>query len=170
MRQQLFRNKTDAFIETGSHIGFGIELALHSGFSKIYSIELMPEFYEACVEKFKDNDKVELILGDSFYKLEEILEKNPGTPFTYWLDGHYSGAGTAFGVKESPLLKELEVILSRGVSGELIYVDDMRLYRNFDEELHIKSISELIAKYVPDAKMHYEASIHDPLDILVIDY
>ena len=83
---------------------------------------------------------------------------------------HYSGGDSGFGVKESPLLRELEVIFKRGVEGELIYVDDMRLYRNFDDELNKDSIKQLIKKYKPNAKLYYEASIYDPQDILVIEY
>jgi hypothetical protein len=111
-----------------------------------------------------------MILGDSFYKLGEILEKHPTTPFTYWLDGHFSGGDSGFGVKESPLIKELETILRRGVDGELIYVDDMRLYRQFDAETNIDAIVALLKEYKPNGFVHYEASCHDPADILVIEY
>lgn len=170
MRTALFEKKTENFIETGSYHGFGIGLALRSGFSKVYSIELTPHFFHECAGMYSHDPRVHMILGDSFYKLEELLQANPDTPFTYWLDGHYSGGNTGFGVKETPLLKELEVILSRKVDGELIYVDDMRLYRSFDEEVNIESIEALVKKYRPEAITHYEATEYDPQDILVISY
>ncbi len=170
MRLDKFDKKTEAFIETGSHVGLGIDLAILSGFSEIYSIELVEIYYLGCVEKFKDVSKVNLILGDSFYELGKILKKNPNKPFTYWLDGHFSGDDTGFGVKETPLMKELETILERNIDGELIYVDDMRLYRNFDEETNIEKIYELLKKYKRHGKIHYLSSPHDIEDILVIDY
>lgn len=170
MRFNNFNKKTECFIETGSYIGQGIQLALNSGFSKVYSIELTDHFYEICRKKFQNDDRVQLIKGDSFYKLKELLDENPNTQFTYWLDGHYSGGNTGFGVKESPLLQELEVILSRNIQGELVYVDDMRMYRAFDEELNITSIENLIKKYKPNATATYEATRWDAEDIMVIDY
>jgi len=170
MRNQLFKRRTAEFIETGSHTGIGIQLALMSGFSKIYSIELVDNYFNECVEKFKNNSNVYLILGDSYFKLKELLDNNPNIPFTYWLDGHYSGGDTGFGVEESPLMKELETILSREVKGELIYVDDMRLYREFNESLNFPNMVKLIKRYQPDAVIWYESSPYDIEDILAIEY
>ena len=39
-RIEKFKNKTSNFIETGSYLGDGIQLAIDSGFDNIYSIEL----------------------------------------------------------------------------------------------------------------------------------
>jgi hypothetical protein len=100
--------------------------------------------------------------------LEKLIAKFPGEAFTYWLDGHYSGGDTGKGVKESPLLQELEVILKRNLRGEMIYIDDMRLYRAFDSELHIDAIQDLIARYAPHSDTWTESTIHDQNDILVI--
>jgi hypothetical protein len=170
MRNTLFRKNTDSFIETGTCIGDGVDLAIKSGFNKIFSIEISQKYYNDCLEKFKSDERVELILGDSFYELEKLLNKYPKTPFTYWLDGHYSGDDTGIGVKETPLLKELEVILKRDVEGELIYIDDMRIYRTFDEETNFESIIEIINIHKPNAKVWYEASQHDKEDVLCIEY
>lgn len=170
MRSEPFKQKTDKFIETGSHVGLGIDLALRSGFDVVYSIELTDQYYNYCIDKFKNDGRVHLIQGDSYYELEKLLNDNENTPFTYWLDGHYSGDDTGSGVVESPILKELESILSRGVGGELIYIDDMRIYRNFDESLNIESIKNIIKKYRPNCNVWYESSAFDPQDILCVEY
>ena len=171
MRTDKFTKKTTHFIETGSHKGDGIELALQSGFEVIYSIELDLNYFKLCNEKFKNNPNVHIILGDSYYELEKLISFYKDTPFTYWLDGHYCGEGSGFGVKETPLMKELEVILTRkNIKDELIYVDDMRLYRNFDNEVNISNIEQLIKKWKPDCKTWYEPTIHDSSDILCIEY
>lgn len=170
MRTTPFFKKTESFIETGCYIGQGIDLAIHSGFTDIYSIELTPHYYQLCKDKFKDNPNVNLILGDSYYELDNLLKENPNKQFTYWLDGHYSGDDTGFGVKETPLIKELETILSRGITGEIIYIDDMRIYREFDDEVNSRTIYDILKKYVPHGQIHYEASPHDSQDILVVDY
>lgn len=169
MRSRKFTKKTEYFIETGSYAGDGIQLALESGFQKVYSIELSPNLYRDCINRFRGNEKVEIILGDSTYKLREILEKNPGMKFTYWLDGHYSGGSTAKGEKECPLREELESILSREIEGELIYIDDMRHYRDH-EDINLDTILGLIKKYKPNAKYRFEGSDLDPEDQMVIEY
>lgn len=168
MRTNLFPKYTKAFIETGSFVGDGIDLALRSGFSEVYFIELAENYFQHCQRRFDGDERVYLILGDSFYELEKLLNSFPQTPFTYWLDGHYSGDDTGFGVQESPLLKELEVIFQRKVSGEWIFVDDMRLYRNFNKELNLETIHNLMQKYIPHGQFLWESSPHDPQDILVI--
>ena len=41
-----FKNKTQSFIETGSYMGDGIQLAIDSGFEKVYSIEISESHYK----------------------------------------------------------------------------------------------------------------------------
>ena len=101
--------KRDIFIETGSHVGHGIQNALDCGFNEIYSIELSKHFYDFCCNRFKENNKVNLIFGDSSEKLIEIISKL-NKPITFWLDGHFSGDNTACGKKYSPLIEELNSI------------------------------------------------------------
>jgi hypothetical protein len=168
-KESLFFKKTSNFIETGSERGDGIMLALNSGFDKVYSIELSDSFYNQCVERFKSEPRVELIKGDSYYELENLLSKTQ-EPFTYWLDGHYSGPHTALGVLEFPIMQELESILKRNVDGELIYIDDMSYIRNYSEDINEEKIKELVSKYKKDAKIYYEDTSHGQKYILVIEY
>jgi hypothetical protein len=157
-----FVKKTEKYIETGSHQGYSIQLALDSGFSDIYSIELIKDYYDFCVKRFEHLSNVRLFLGDSPNELYKILKSMPDTSFTYWLDAHSN--------TYTPILKELEIILSRQVNGELIYIDDMRLYNQFSDEVNIVNIENLIKKLKPTAKLSYESdSLHEK-DILVIEY
>lgn len=165
-----FKQKTNCFIETGTLNGLGVQLALDSGFQWAITIELGDTLHAGARSKFTGNDRVITLQGDSSKVLPEVLETFKGTPFTYWLDGHYSGGVTALGEKESPLMEELEAILSRGVDGELIYIDDMRIYRDFNDKINTIAIKELIKEYKPDATFWFEASGYDDEDILVIDY
>lgn len=157
-----FYKKTESYIETGAFEGYSIQLALDSGFFKIYAIELIEHYYKHCVDRFVNEPKVQMILGDSSLKLKEVLDNNPNMPFTYWLDAHMSDS--------TPLITELEMILSRNINGELIYVDDMRLYENFDQTVNIQTITDLIKKYKPNAKISYESDRWHSNDILIIDY
>ena len=147
-----FYKKTESYIETGAFEGYSIQLALDSGFSKIYAIELIEHYYKHCVDRFVNEPKVQMILGDSSLKLKEVLDNNPNMS------------------DSTPLITELEMILSRNINGELIYVDDMRLYENFDQTVNIQTITDLIKKYKPNAKISYESDRWHSNDILIIDY
>lgn len=161
-KEKKFHKKTEKYIETGSFEGYSIQLALDSGFSEVYSIELFDSYYQHCVNRFKNDPRVHLICGDSSIELEKLLKTMPDTPFTFWLDAHTSDT--------TPIIHELELVLSRNVDGELIYIDDMRLYNNFNDQVNIGKITEIIQKYKPHAKISYEDDIWSKDDILIIDY
>ena len=168
-KKNKFKKINDNFIETGSYLGDGIRLAIESGFENIISIELSENYFNKCKETFKNHQNVNLILGDSYYKLSSIL-KNNNLRYTYWLDGHYSGGDTANGVLEFPIMKELEVILNRNISGEIIYIDDMRILRDYSKEININSIKNIVEKYKTGCNIHFEPSDLDDEDIMVIEY
>jgi hypothetical protein len=176
MRNNLFKKINNNFIETGCYHGNGIQLALDSGFEKVYSIEITEHYSNLCRRRFQSlGDKVELIQGDSFFKLKELLDSKPNNRFTYWLDGHHSGGDTGFGVKRFPIMEELEAILSREVTGEIIYIDDMRVLKNLtqfhsDEDINLEKILNLVNKLKPGCKIWFEATPYDTEDNLVIEY
>lgn len=49
----------------------------------------------------------------------------------FWLDAHYSGAGTARGFDETPILEEMQVIRKRH-QPDVILIDDARLFGLYD--------------------------------------
>ena len=49
-------------------------------------------------------------------------------PTLFWLDGHYSGGVTARGSKETPILDEVDKILSTKESRHVLIVDDARCF------------------------------------------
>jgi len=125
-------------LETGTHKGDGVQNALNNGFEEIISVEILPEYHEACVERFKDNNKVHLFLGDSNEKMEEMLEliKEPSLIF---LDGHFNNG--------DPLWKELEILKSHPIKTHTIIVDDMPNYFGNGEKVKEK-ILEINPNYV----------------------
>jgi hypothetical protein len=50
----------------------------------------------------------------------------------FWLDGHYSGHGTACGEQVSPILKELNIIKCQSRHDHCILIDDVRLFVDAD--------------------------------------
>lgn len=169
-KKNKFINKNNHFIETGSLYGDGIQIALESGFKKIISIEIDKSLYEHCVNRFQNNPEVEVVLGDSAFVLEKLLNDFRDTSFTYWLDGHYSGGITGFGIKEFPIMEELKAILQRNVENEVIYIDDLRILRNFSDEINLNKIQTMCFMYKPSCKIRFESSDFDSEDIMIIEY
>jgi hypothetical protein len=123
------------FLETGTYLGEGVYLALKTNyFEKIYSIEIANEFYVLNKRQFENFSSVEILEGDSAKVIREMIENDrlEKKPTLFYLDAHFSGGRT--GGKDidngCPLLRELEVIANRGVDGDVIVVDDMRLMGN----------------------------------------
>lgn len=129
------------FFETGTHLGDSVNDALNLNFDKIYSIEFDPNFYNHCIEKFKDvlNDKVFLYLGDSSILIKNILPTIDKKTM-FWLDAHGNGGG-------NPFSSELESIMNHHIKNHVIIVDDIGNY-GCDESFIIKTISS----YNPDYK------------------
>jgi hypothetical protein len=167
-----FKIKNKIFIETGSYLGDGIQLALDSGYKEIYSIELCPNLHNTCKQRFHDNLSVNLLQGDSSVVLKNLLQiLSDKLSLTFWLDGHYSGPHTAKGTKDCPLMEELEAILSRSnKTNDLVYVDDMRIYRNFDSDVNEENMIKLIKKYKPNAIITYEDTVYGVNDIMIVEY
>lgn len=164
-----FKNKNRNFIETGSYIGDGIQLAIDSGFENIYSIEISEVHYKICKERFLNNKNVSIIKGDSFYELDKLIN-NSEDSFTYWLDGHYSGGTTGFGKLEFPIMEELESILKRGVDNEIIYIDDMRILRKYSNDISELKMKDLLSIYKKEFKITFEDSEYAKDDIMIFEY
>lgn len=61
--------------------------------------------------------------GDSGELLRGLL-RDVTSPALFWLDGHYSGPGTAGASEASPLLRELEHILGAAHPASVVLIDD----------------------------------------------
>jgi len=117
-----YKGNHKLLFETGTHKGDGVQNALNVGFNEVISIEILPEYYERCVKRFKkeiEENKVHLFLGDSNERMEEMLEliKEPSLIF---LDGHFNNG--------DPLWKELEILKNHPIKTHTIIVDDMPNY------------------------------------------
>lgn len=112
--------KTSVFIETGTHLGNGVERAIDIGFEKIHSIEIIPSYYDACLEKFKDYSNVKLYIGSSTNILPEILQ-DLNERSTFWLDAHVAYPGSP-----CPILWELSAIKNHKIRNHNILIDDVR--------------------------------------------
>lgn len=151
---QLFsKYKSDIFIETGTHMGYGIERALDLGYEKIFSIEIMEGYYSGSVEKFQYDENVFLYYGDSAMHLLEIL-KRVNKRATFWLDAHMAGPG-----QPCPILYELKAIGEHKIKDHNILIDDVR---DFGTDAHdyitIQQVQEALLKINFNYKFAFESS------------
>ena len=92
-------------------------------FDEFSSIERDDAAYLNATRELKDDARVRLFLGDSSVLLPAIIMELDG-PHLFWLNAH--------GADGSPVLSELEAVLSRGRAGDadVVLVDDVRRMGN----------------------------------------
>jgi hypothetical protein len=148
-------------------MGDGIRAALDYGFKNIISIEVDEYNYKQCVERFKFNPNVNLVLGDSALCLYGAI-CHIEEPITFWLDAHYSGKGTPIGLVKYPLLYELSQILLGGFFRDTIIIDDLRLFYDTkpDRDFSFPHIHAFLRYLNRDYIITY-ADGTEPKDILI---
>lgn len=115
------------FIETGTYLG-DMLVAMKDRFDLLISVELSPTLWQNAVKRLVAYPHIQLKQGDSGAVLHEIVPALAG-PALFWLDGHYSGEGTAKGSKNCPIYEELHAILMKSKAvGHVILIDDARLF------------------------------------------
>ena len=139
------------FVETGTFFGDTVD-HFKNQFEELYSIELSSELADKAVKRFDGNAKIHIIHGNSANVLAPVLNKLRGTVL-FWLDGHYSSEfflkdvfiKTAKGETNTPVLKELEIILASNLHS-VILIDDARLFLGKDDYPTIKEIKVIVNK------------------------
>ena len=154
----LYPYKRKIFVETGTYLGEGINTALEAGFEKIYSIEIDDYYFKRCLEKFRNNEKVNLIKGDSKEELPKLL-KQIQEPATIWLDAH-----TDF---DTPIMDELKVLQQCPIKNHIILIDDVRNLKNLYKNIEFNNIINEIKKINPDYNISFIDSTYCANDILV---
>ncbi len=117
------RFKLHTLVETGTCAGDTVE-AVRGCFKQIVSIELSPVFYLMAAERLARHKHIRLLHGDSGELLGAVL-RDIDRPALFWLDAHETGGeDTARGDKASPIVEEMEAILSHPVRDHVILIDD----------------------------------------------
>jgi hypothetical protein len=150
----------EIFLETGTLFGDTIE-AVSSNFKKLYSIELSEELAERAKKRFENSKHITIIQGDSGTEIENILKKIE-QPILFWLDGHYSGdfyhkdelIKTAKGVLDTPVEKELQLILQSGLP-HIILIDDAREFNGRNDYPTIRQLKNSLKQN----KFNYQLSV-----------
>ena len=144
-------------VETGTFQGDMIA-AMRDKFDRIYSIELSNELYEKAKERFKSDQHIQLIQGDSGKALEDLMGKI-NEPALFWLDAHYSSGITAKGEEDTPIYNELRHIFNAQDLEHIIIIDDARL---FGTDAAYPTIDEL-KKFILSRKRDVNITINDDM-------
>ncbi|OGF24903.1 hypothetical protein A2331_06065 [Candidatus Falkowbacteria bacterium RIFOXYB2_FULL_34_18] len=132
----------DTLIETGTFLGEMVN-ASKNNFNTIYSIESNKRLYGLAKKRFKKNKNVKILYGDSSNKLNKVIKKQK-TPALFWLDAHYSGGITTKKEKETPIREELAQIFNNFKTGNIILIDDARLFVGKRDYPRIEEIKKMI--------------------------
>jgi hypothetical protein len=116
----------ETLVETGTYLGDMVH-AMRGAFSRIYSIELDLDLYRQAQRLFGGAEGITLLHGDSAKVLPDVLAELD-RPAIFWLDGHYSAGLTAKGEQETPIMEELNAILSHKVPNHVVLADDARAF------------------------------------------
>jgi hypothetical protein len=138
--------RTDVLVETGTCFGDTIA-ATKRYFQRVYSIELSPVLHEQAKLRFSEDPKITLLLGDSGTVLKDVLREIKTRPL-FWLDAHYSGGSTARGVVKTPIVQELNVILSHCPSS-VVLIDDARMFNGEESYPTVAELRRQVAERAP---------------------
>jgi hypothetical protein len=115
--------KAETFIETGTYMGGTAKLA-STLFKTVHTIEWSKIYFNQVKDELLSKGNIIPYLGDSRKILVDILIDIKDSA-VFWLDAHYSMPDSAGKDDPCPLLKELEIILSRDCE-DIILIDDAR--------------------------------------------
>lgn len=138
-------------IETGTFLG-DMVYAMRGVFSKIVSIELDRELHARASQRLSKLKHVQLLLGDSAELLPSVLQ-SIHEPALFWLDGHYSGPGTARSTEDTPIVRELSCVLMHNRRNHVILIDDAREFTGRADYPSVEKLTEITLGLNPAASV-----------------
>lgn len=135
-------------VETGTFMGDTM-YALRNDFRVLISIELDPGLHARAQRLLRRYPQLRFVLGDSSQQLPEVI-LGIDEPVVFWLDGHYSGPGTARGSLDSPIWKEIDAIFAHQIRGHVVLIDDARDFIGAGGYPTIQELRHWVAQRRPD--------------------
>ncbi|NDF99485.1 MAG: hypothetical protein EB101_11325 [Chitinophagia bacterium] len=110
-------------IETGTFLGSS-SLMVSPAFKRVYTVEANPLIAECAqdLHNFAKVENISITTGDSAQYLENLSSDLLGSSAVY-LDAHFSGGPTSRAYGETPLAKELAIVMNKA---PVICIDDIR--------------------------------------------
>jgi hypothetical protein len=134
-------------IETGTYLGDMVS-AMADSFDEIHSVELSKDLHDKAKDRFRKNKNIKLYQGDSGEVLAKILSRL-SKPAIFWLDAHYSAGITAKGKLNTPILEEVELILSHKIKNHVVLVDDSRMFTGEEDYPAVKDLRKKVVSVLP---------------------
>lgn len=135
------------FVETGTHMGDTVDY-VRRHFRKVISIELSKDLFDRSSQRFAKAANVTVLQGDSAVVLPVAMSYIEGRAI-FWLDGHYSGPGTARSNKDCPVAGELKAIAVTRTGQDCILIDDARLFGTENDYPSLDAVKEMIRSISP---------------------
>lgn len=145
------------FIETGTLYGQMV-YEVRNIFNKIYSIELDCKLFRDCCKKFNRFNHIHILQGDSG-NLLPVLLSHISEQCLFWLDAHYSGGLTAKNEVETPIMQEINAILSHHIRNHCILIDDARMFVGQNDYPTMETLKEFILSKRPDSLFDIEDDV-----------
>jgi hypothetical protein len=115
-------------VETGTYLGDSAAL-LARHFAQVWTVELAEPLWQQARRRHGASTNITFLQGASEDVLPDVADSAPG-PLLYWLDGHWSGAGTAGEGSECPVLDEIKAIDAAAHGARsVVLIDDARLFQ-----------------------------------------
>jgi hypothetical protein len=149
--------KLQNFIETGTYMGEMIDAVLNT-FPKIISVEFDKALADRAINKFSSYGHVKIIQGDSAEVLPSVVS-DLREPCLFWLDAHYSGGVTSKSDVDTPIVKELKVLMDHPYSDHVILIDDAREFTGQNNYPLLDEVKNLIAAKRPDWTMQVKDDV-----------
>jgi hypothetical protein len=150
------------FVEAGTYRGNTVAFFV-SHADQITSVELDDGLYADAVRRFAAQPKVTIVHGDALTEIPRLVAEVSSPPLVF-LDGHFSGPGTAAGTQMEPSKAMLPALGEAAPPGTTVVIDDLRM---FGSRIHgFPQLDELTAvarEAFPDAH------IRTGLDSIVIE-
>jgi hypothetical protein len=135
-------------------------------FDRLMSIELSPTLHQQAQARFRSSKtKIRLLQGDSAIVLPAILAELEEAS-VFWLDAHYSGAMTARGTVDSPVMDEVTSILRHPVEGHVLLLDDARMFDGRSGYPTLQMLRDLVEAETPD----YRVEVADDIVLIAPDH
>lgn len=159
LRELAAEHQLSILVETGTLLGDMLH-ALRNDFATLYSVELNASLFSHAKQRFRNDSRIKLVQGDSGEQLSTLLPEIDA-PALFWLDGHYSGEGTAHGIEATPIKREL-LALTGVKDRAVVAIDDARCFGSDPAYPTREQLLQFARQIFPNAE------INERFDILIL--
>jgi hypothetical protein len=154
----VLRRRTGArtMIETGTYKGVNAARCARM-FDRVYTVELDPKLAREAKASLARWSNLEVIEGDGLVELPRLLARPDVQDVLVFLDGHFSGAGTATSDAPEPAVLEIEVLARYRDKVRAVVIDD---FRCFGVDPDVPTKAELLRALETHLDGDYEIWVH----------